>query len=386
MIEPTQEGLAQSQLRFGFGENCESSKKGANPTDKTESSVSFPENLVPKETINYGEHSKEETNIFEKAQDLTNVYEDYEVPDRFINVEDGLFPSPFSHRTTQEEYGGKVEVWGNSCKIESNLNSHSDNKLWYRGINEYENVDGKIKKKSNRNYTPTRKKGDIKGFSKSSRRRLLKKVNKVDYKNRKMPYWITLTYPNRFPTDPEEYKADLDTFFKRMKRTFGEVEYLWKLEFQKRGAPHYHLIVFLPERNVKLTYLRKWISANWYAVAQRFWDEKDEKHLRAGTNCKEIENYRQLIAYVSKYLGKVDQQAETKTTGRVWGSSKNWGDHITNVVINGKGIAQFVRIIRKYIKSQGSVKMAKYMRKNPNTEIFIPHSVVTKALQWIEDY
>lgn len=323
----------------------------------------------------------------DRCDRLEAIFEDYKAPDKFMGVEEDVIPSPVSHRTYKEKIGGRIEVWGNSCKIDSNLKPYlfQEESVWYREYKEYECFDGQIrKKKSKIKRPPMRKKGDIKGLSKDSRRRLIKKVNKVDYKNREMPYWVTLTYPQRFPTDSQEYKADLDAFLKRLKRKFGEVEYIWRLEFQKRGAPHYHLILFLPDWEGKIQYLRKWISRNWYEVAQRFWDRKDEKHLKAGTNCKRIKNYRQLISYVSKYMGKCDDKVKD-TPGRVWAASTNWGDHIGSVVVSGKGLVRFIRIIRGYIKSQGSKKMAKYMTKNPNTEVFIPWSVVVKALDWIEN-
>lgn len=323
----------------------------------------------------------------DRCDQLESIFEGYKAPDKFMGVEEGIIPSPASNRTFKEEIGGRVEVWGNSCKIDSNIKPYlfQEQSVWYREYNEYDHFDGVVRKKKSQDYSPpTRKKGDIKGLSKDSRRRLIKRVNKVDYQNREMPYWVTLTYPKRFPTEGKEYKADLDTFLKRLKRKFGDVEYIWRLEFQKRGAPHYHLILFLPEWEGKINYLRKWVSKSWYEVAQRFWDEKDEKHLKAGTNCKRIKNYRQLISYVSKYMGKCDDQV-TGNPGRVWGASTNWGDHIGSVVISGKGLVRFIRIIRGYIKSQGSRKMAKYMAKNPNTEVFIPWSVVVRALDWIED-
>lgn len=91
---------------------------------------------------------------------------------------------------------------------------------------------------------PERKEGDITSFSKKSRLNMLKKLNKVDFQSGKKPLFVTLTYPGIYPTKRERYKRDLDVFLKRMKREFGEVAYMWRLESQKRGAPHYHLIVY----------------------------------------------------------------------------------------------------------------------------------------------
>ncbi|MDZ7808806.1 MAG: hypothetical protein U5K71_17105 [Gracilimonas sp.] len=94
--------------------------------------------------------------------------------------------------------------------------------------------------------TSIRKKGDIQGFSQKSRSRMLKRINQLNPDRKDQFYHVTLTYPKRFPSDGVTHKTDLDVFIKRIQRKFGEgLELLWKLEFQKRGAPHYHIILYL---------------------------------------------------------------------------------------------------------------------------------------------
>jgi hypothetical protein len=41
-------------------------------------------------------------------------------------------------------------------------------------------------------------------------------------------------------------KDQMNKFLTYMKRSFGGFEYFWFLEFQKRGAPHFHLVSSLP--------------------------------------------------------------------------------------------------------------------------------------------
>lgn len=87
--------------------------------------------------------------------------------------------------------------------------------------------------------------GEVKGFSKAARRRLIRKIGSID-RNAvpQMPIFLTLTYPRDWPSDPKQWKKHLDTWVKRLKRKHSKVCAIWKLEPQKRGAPHYHLIVF----------------------------------------------------------------------------------------------------------------------------------------------
>jgi hypothetical protein len=57
--------------------------------------------------------------------------------------------------------------------------------------------------------------------------------------------FLTLTYPGEFPApdDHAVYKNHLRVFNQALARAFG-ASGLWKLEFQTRGAAHFHLIVF----------------------------------------------------------------------------------------------------------------------------------------------
>lgn len=269
---------------------------------------------------------------------------------------------------------GKIEVYGNSCQIYENP----------FGLSQEEQDKGQYQRMLHHRPNckpPIRKKGDIKGFSKNSCLRLLKKINKVDYRNREMPFFVTLTYPSKYPEDRVEYKSDIDTMLKRTKREFGDFEYLWRLEAQRRGAPHYHVIIFF-DRDVKLEYLRHWVSKNWFEVAQRKWDVKDEKHLRAGTNCQLVKNYRQLMAYVSKYMGKVEVN-ELHNPGRFWASSRKFGDFIAEIVLNGIQLIQFRRLLKRYVM-QTNKRFARIIPSTQNIEVFAYWEFILRALNWVQ--
>src|SRR5262249_39067427 len=111
--------------------------------------------------------------------------------------------------------------------------------------------------------------GDIKGFSYGSRRRLMLTIGTIK-RDAQLPMFITLTYPEKFPT-PSEAKRHLDTFFKRMKRVFPAHGSIWKLEPQQRGAPHYHLLTW----GCDLVDLMRFTPDAWYEIA----GDNDVKHL-----------------------------------------------------------------------------------------------------------
>lgn len=230
------------------------------------------------------------------------------------------------------------------------------------------------------NEPPTRKANDITTFTKKSRLNMLKKLNKVDFNNGKQPYFITLTYPGRYPTDSKQYKSDLDVFIKRMKREFGELAYLWRLEAQKRGAPHYHFIIYF-EKEFKKEYLKHWVSQNWFEVVQRSWLIKDERHLRAGTNVKSINGIRQAMCYVSKYMTK-DQDDGLKDQGRYWAASQNWGDLILeSFELSSQQLIQFRRLMRTFLKE--NPRMSKRVARTQNIEVWGGYEFILDALKWV---
>jgi hypothetical protein len=93
--------------------------------------------------------------------------------------------------------------------------------------------------------------------------------------------FLTLTYPDDWPERWEEWKAHLKRLFDLLRHKHPGVSAVWKLEYQKRGAPHFHLIVFGGEG----VHRWWWSVAWWWACGKVSYD-----HLQAGTNVKTIDN------------------------------------------------------------------------------------------------
>lgn len=159
------------------------------------------------------------------------------------------------------------------------------------------------------------KRSEVKGFSRASRYRLFKKIASLHQEKAQRwgcPIFVCLTYPNEYPTNFEVYKRDLDVFAKRFCRAYPSGFFIWRLEFQERGAPHYHCLVFNVAKISK-----SWLSKSWYEIV----GSGDEKHFRAGTRVERVRSWRGVWSYVSKYLGKIPsgQESIPENTGRFWG-------------------------------------------------------------------
>lgn len=195
------------------------------------------------------------------------------------------------------------------------------------------------------------KRGPICGFSKGSRKRLMRTLAKV--KREVLPAFATLTYPDRFPDEPGQWKRDLDAFVKRLHRKFPGVGLIWRTEMKARKtgeragdiAPHFHLLIWgLPALSAEF---RAWLSASWFEVC----GELDPKHLGAGTEIEEVRTFKRLLSYVSKYVAKVDQSPALHV-GRWWGvryaSKIPWAALQEFAIRNRKAYAM-IRALRRFI-------------------------------------
>ncbi len=176
--------------------------------------------------------------------------------------------------------------------------------------------------------------GEIRGFSRQSKARLAKKLvglpwlqfansQKGSVKGRAM--FVTLTYPSVWPSEFQEWKRHLVTFVKRLRRRFADCALvLWKLEFQRRGAPHFHLIVLFHQVQSVYT-VREWLASAWYEVV----DSGDEKHLQAGTSADvvylPVGGSSKLMAYLIKYMSKDTQANVNEATGEMMQCGRVWG-------------------------------------------------------------
>lgn len=192
--------------------------------------------------------------------------------------------------------------------------------------------------KSKAIYKEGRNRGKIGEFSYKSRQRLMRKIAMIDSRAAGLPVFLTVTYPEEWSSDWEDWKRHLHNFRRDLVRRYLGVWGVWKMEFQKRGAPHFHLMLWgLPEikgtehvREGKLCWrvlpghscesdleVFNWLNETWFRVV----GSQDAKHLAAGINLEPVQSWRGVTSYVSKYLGKTagGEFVPVEFTGRFWG-------------------------------------------------------------------
>lgn len=157
--------------------------------------------------------------------------------------------------------------------------------------------------------------GKITKWSRKSQMNFKYKLSTLDQSKLSEALEITLTYPKEFPCadDHEIYKRDLQQIqMWLLRRGFSGA---WKLEFQSRGAPHYHILAIPKEKLKGLGELRKAIAEQWYNIVK----SGDPKHLQAGTEVSTIKSPEGIIGYMASYMAKKDQTLPNNFTGRYWG-------------------------------------------------------------------
>lgn len=151
--------------------------------------------------------------------------------------------------------------------------------------------------------------GEVTEFSRASRKRMIDTLAKIDSNlirpKGKPPLFITLTYVKN-QTDGREAKRDLDVFVKRLKRITEDVSIVWRMEQQKRGAIHFHLMVFGLEKTVIH-------SKDQKVGLQDHWSQVTGEESKNSLDVDRIRSYNGVMYYASKYMAKTEDKEDTET-------------------------------------------------------------------------
>ena len=117
-------------------------------------------------------------------------------------------------------------------------------------------------------------------------------VRRTANANPQLKKFLTLTYAENM-TDLTKARMDLDKFVKRVKTRYKEFQYIAVVEFQTRGAIHFHLLCNLP-----------FVDVNDLATVWRYGFIKINK----------IDNVDNVGAYITKYMTK--ENLDNRLIGR----------------------------------------------------------------------
>jgi hypothetical protein len=185
---------------------------------------------------------------------------------------------------------------------------------------------------------------------------------------------MTLTYPHEYPENPEVCKNHLKALRRRLQRKVGEFAGFWRLGIHKRGALHFHLLLFVGPSFGPIGELRRFISSSWYEVTGKV----SEGHLRTGTRVEAVKKWKQATSYVERYMAKPEEFPQGLQTGRIWGV---WNENLLpvqwkTVQVSLRDAFRIRRIYRKLARRKGSGSLRRIT-------VFVRHENVVRLLQFL---
>lgn len=139
---------------------------------------------------------------------------------------------------------------------------------------------------------------------------------------------VTLTYPAEYSNDGRAVKADLNAFLVWHRKLFPGEKYLWFLEFQERGAPHFHVLstVDLVSHGKLSTITRN--SGKQWQTRWETWQRLESYWKQRGggdTSWEVMQEKDGGKRYAAKYATKAYQKRVPEAyqnVGRFWGYSR----------------------------------------------------------------
>jgi hypothetical protein len=127
-----------------------------------------------------------------------------------------------------------------------------------------------------------------------------------------------LTYHKTTP-DGLTVKKHLNSWLTNLRKRFPDVAYLWVLEFQSRGVPHFHVWLNL---STNLPGVRNILAKSWNKIAE----PDNQQHLDFHNHKKNFIPWNMYSpSYLCKYLDKEAQKVVPSGfvgCGRFWGNSR----------------------------------------------------------------
>lgn len=166
------------------------------------------------------------------------------------------------------------------------------------------------------------KRGIVTDLSPASRNNLMRLL--ATMKRHEEAYTLTLTLPRDFESiTPEQVHSCFKDLCRRFtgSELFPDMSFVWKREIQKRGALHYHLLLYgLQDKALRVCF-QGWIARQWNELVCVHVIEADKaRHLRWHLHRKNMQKVRgNICGYFAKYLGKDPQAGHHPIPGRWWG-------------------------------------------------------------------
>jgi hypothetical protein len=223
-------------------------------------------------------------------------------------------------------------------------------------------------------------------------------VNSLDYSLAYRPFFVTLTYHERWPAEYAERQAHLDALIKRLERLYGEFATIWRVEFKRRKsgehegeiAPHFHLLVFVDpyavvgysdhrkaQRRAAELRMRNNVAWSWNEIV----DPGNSKHLETSTSVEDPRTWNGVKKYMAEYLAKPEKLTGDQIGGRMWGVRRR---NLLPISYETTTItyAEAVKLRRAYRKFS-KMRYRSHRGELHAVTCFVRHSTTNRLLSWL---
>lgn len=199
---------------------------------------------------------------------------------------------------------------------------------------------------------PDQARGKIRGFTGSSRRRLLEKANSINRAKIADTFFGAMTVPAG-ELDWQGIERCRRAWVKRLRRRWGQGGWFldWKKEAQENGTPHLHFLLYWRkdrgQRVPRLNRFRAWNDRAWAQVVK----SEHPAHERVGCRVEKMRSWQGVAFYCAKYLCK-SQDGLQEETGRIWGrvnadqAPEDWQREILSADV-GKRVRRALRKLQQ---------------------------------------
>ncbi len=208
----------------------------------------------------------------------------------------------------------------------------------------------------------------LRDFSVKSRINLIRTVASIDLRNLPLPIMCSVTYAGDDWGDWHKWKEDQHRFLAAIHWRWPDCWGLWRLEFQLRGAPHFHFLLWCgPHLNVieawsDTEHKTVWVPYGGDAHNLEIYNWMEKTWGLGITNTIQVGSINGVFAYASKYLAKLPDgnylPEGQKGFGRFWGrfNHKKWPIDIVRSPVTDRTFFRIKRILRKVAQARIRVK------------------------------
>ncbi len=227
---------------------------------------------------------------------------------------------------------------------------------------------------------------EVRQFSRKSRANMCLALCQLDYtvlfEDNGKPAMVTLTYPGDWLTvarTGHDLRRHLAMFRRAYERAWRrKLVAVWKKEFQRRGAPHVHMLMCPPRGRARRGRFAgmpfpEWLSHMWAAIVDHPDPVEYDNHVRAGTGVDYREGLRaydpkRLAVYFLKH-GLFTAKDYQNTVPAEWqgpgdGPGRFWGYWrmkrvVARVELADDQAPKAARLMRKWARAQGPARTSR---------------------------